>query len=247
MARKSPKSGKKAGARDTAGADDGVDRLPSKEDVLTFIRESSQKVGKREIARAFNIKGGARIALKRLIAELTDEGALSGNRRELLPKSGLPPVCVLDVIGRDDDGDLIAEPTVWEGEGERPKVLLTIAHGRQSPHEAEIGVGDRVLARVTMLEDRTSKGSASRDSRSSAYRVKSAGCWDLPRLKGDGGTIEPIDRKELRSWSVERGDEGSAKDGDLVRFDLPRRAVSTCRARGSSRRSEILTISVRSA
>ena len=31
--------------------------------------------------------------------------------------------------------------------------------------------------------------------------------------------LRTIDRKELRSWSVQPGDEENAKDGDLVRFD----------------------------
>lgn len=34
-----------------------------------------------------------------------------------------------------------------------------------------------------------------------------------------GGVIEPIDRKELKAWPV-KGDEGEAKSGDLVRYDL---------------------------
>ncbi|MEZ5774859.1 MAG: ribonuclease R [Hyphomicrobiaceae bacterium] len=38
-----------------------------------------------------------------------------------------------------------------------------------------------------------------------------------------GGTILPIDRKQLREWRVERGDEGEAAAGELVRFDVARR------------------------
>jgi ribonuclease R len=38
-----------------------------------------------------------------------------------------------------------------------------------------------------------------------------------------GGTIQPINRSELREWALQKGDEGEAKDGDLVRFDLARR------------------------
>ncbi len=41
------------------------------------------------------------------------------------------------------------------------------------------------------------------------------------RAKG-GGVIDPVDRKELKEWPIAPGDEGDAKDGDLVRFDLAR-------------------------
>ena len=57
--------------------------LPTKAELVKFIESAQTKVGKREISRAFGIKGGARIELKRLIAELTDEGILAGDRKNL--------------------------------------------------------------------------------------------------------------------------------------------------------------------
>ena len=201
--------------------------LPTKEQILDFIQSSQTKVGKREIARAFSVKGGARIALKRLLAEMADDGILSGNRKELTEKGGLPPVAVLEVIGRDDDGDLVAEPVVWEREqGEKPKVLILARRGRADEGEGDIGIGDRVLSRLTRLDEEDVEG----------YRYEAVPIKRLPkdkrRLLGiyranqrtGGGTIEPIDRKELRSWPVQRGDDGDAEDGDLVRFDLPRKS-----------------------
>ena len=44
--------------------------LPSKDDILHFVRSAAGKVGKREIARAFSVKGGDRTSLKRLLAEM---------------------------------------------------------------------------------------------------------------------------------------------------------------------------------
>jgi ribonuclease R len=42
--------------------------LPSKQDILDYLRTAPARAGKREIARAFAIKGGDRIALKTLLA-----------------------------------------------------------------------------------------------------------------------------------------------------------------------------------
>ena len=90
-------------------------RLPTKAEILDFIREAGEKVGKREIARAFNIKGQDRIELKRLLAEMSREGLIAGNRREMRKKGGLPPAfAVLEIVARDDDGELIAEPLSWD-------------------------------------------------------------------------------------------------------------------------------------
>ena len=58
--------------------------LPSKKQILDFINTSQGKAGKREIARAFGISGGAKIALKRLLAEaMLDNAGL----KDLLAKN----------------------------------------------------------------------------------------------------------------------------------------------------------------
>jgi ribonuclease R len=211
------------------------DGLPSREEILTFLRESDGKAGKREISRAFNVKGDARVELKRLLAEMTDEGLLSGTRKELNEVGRLPPVTVLEVTGRDDDGDLIAHPAVWKLSDGDPPAVLVLAHRADSPERegAAIGIGDRILARITQLDEPDVEG-----MRYEAQPIKI-----LPRdkrrllgiyraRKGGGGTIEPINRKELRAWQVRQGNEGAAKDGDLVRFDLSaknRQSVSEAR------------------
>ncbi|HUJ36994.1 MAG TPA: ribonuclease R [Hyphomicrobium sp.] len=202
-------------------------KLPDKNEILEFIRDAPGKVGKREIARAFGIKGAARLDLNRLLASLTSAGTLSGNRKGLHKRGGLPPVAVLEVTGRDSDGDLIAVPLVWEeADGERPSVLIPVHQGRgpQADIETDIAAGDRILARITELKEADVEG----------FRFEASPIRRLPREKRrllgifranrhGGGTIEPIDRKQLRSWSIRKGDEGRAKDGDLVRFDLVRK------------------------
>jgi len=203
----------------TAGA------LPTKEEILKFVEDAQEKVGKREIARAFGIKGSDRIELKRLLSELSQEGALAGRRKEVRIRSVVPPVSVLEVIGRDDEGDLIAEPLVWDrAEGPRPKVLLLKSRRFVDVGEAALTVGDRVLTRVRRLAERDVEG----------YQFEGEPLKKLPRekrrllgiyradKKHGGGLIAPVDRKVLRDWPVQPGDDGEAKDGDLVRFDLPR-------------------------
>jgi ribonuclease R len=199
--------------------------LPSREEILTFLREHEGKAGKREIARAFNIKGDARVGLKKLLAEMAAEGSLSGTKRDLHEKGKLPPVTVLEVTGRDGDGDLIARPAVWkDADGAPPTVLVLTHRARGEERDAAIGIGDRILARITELDEPDVEG----------LRYEAEAIKILPRdrrrllgifrtRKGGGGTIEPIDRKELRAWSVRQGNDGNAKDGDLVRFDLSAR------------------------
>ncbi len=55
--------------------------LPSKDEILQFIQNARVTPGKREISRAFSVKGSDRVALKQMLTEMADEGLLSGNRK----------------------------------------------------------------------------------------------------------------------------------------------------------------------
>ncbi len=126
------RKGKGARAPRTDTRPGAAQGMPSKEDILAFVQNARETVGKREIARAFGIKGGDRIALKQLLAEMADAGTLAGNRKSIKERGHLPPVAVYDITGRDRDGDLVAEPVVWDGDdGPRPKVLV------RPPHRSE--------------------------------------------------------------------------------------------------------------
>ena len=53
--------------------------LPDRDAILSFIRQSPSSVGKRQIARAFHLKGGEREALKALLNEMEERAAGQGD------------------------------------------------------------------------------------------------------------------------------------------------------------------------
>src|SRR5262245_20822732 len=204
----------------------GRSGLPSKEAILDFIKTTQDRSpGKREIARAFSVKAGDRIALKQLLAEMADEGLLSGNRKGFRDPRALPPVAVLEIVARDEEGELIAEAVGGEpGENGRERVLVLPWRGPARATEAALGQGDRILARLTRLEEADTAG----------YRYEAEPIKRLPKEKRrqlgifrarpkGGGVIDPVDRKEMKEWPIAPGDEGDARDGDLVRYDLARK------------------------
>src|SRR5262249_7586639 len=119
--------------------------FPSKDDLLAFIRQAPGKIGTREIARAFGLKNADRAALKRVLRELTDEGAIERRRKKLHQPGRL---VLTDVTARDTDGELIALPTEWDEaeHGPAPKIRVRIPR-RARPSEVA-GVGDRALLRI---------------------------------------------------------------------------------------------------
>ena len=72
--------------------------LPTKSDILRWIADNPTQTAKRDIARAFGIKGGARIDLKRMLKELEEEGHLEKRKKTYRDPEALPPVSVLSLI-----------------------------------------------------------------------------------------------------------------------------------------------------
>ncbi len=202
-----------------------ADDMPGKDEVLAFIRESPAKVGKREIARAFKIKGANRIALKQMLSELADEGLIErGARRSFAgdPKR-LPPVGVVDITGLSKDGELIATPHVWTHDGVTPP---TIVFATPRKGDVSLGVGNRVLAKLRPLSDDEGFNYEASPIRKLSSVQRAVGIF---RSFQDGGRIMPVNKKESREFKVEAAHVNGAQDGELVevqvmggaRFGLP--------------------------
>ena len=146
MARRLPGTGKNRTERPARNA-----HMPTRDEILRYIAENPDAAGKRELAKAFNLKGDARVELKQMLRELQDEGLIEKRRKRLSRPGALPQVTVLEIFGRDSDGGLVARPMEWdEADGVAPVVAVKTARhatGRQP------GVGDRVLAK-TFASDR---------------------------------------------------------------------------------------------
>jgi len=196
-----------------------VGKLPSRQEILDFLSTASRETGKREIARAFGVKGGDRIALKELLRDMADDGLIAGSRRKLSRPGGLPPVTVLEITGRDADGEFIARPAVWDEErGPAPRILMVESKREMGP---VAGVGDRVLARITPLGADAGYPYQARTIKRLARAARSL-LGIFRSLPGGTGVIDPIDRKQLKEWPVARGATGDAENGELVRFEIAR-------------------------
>ena len=187
--------------------------LPTKAEILKFIKSSPAKVGKREIARAFNLKGDRRIQLKQVLRELAEDGRVSTARKRLRGKSALRPVTVLEITRIDGDGELYAMPMDWNAdEGTPPRIRVKLKPGIAP------GNGDHVLCRIAPAENEEGVDYvASPIKLLPRERTRQLGIYRKGR---DGGIIEPIDKKALREWRIAPGETIDAADGDLVRFEV---------------------------
>ncbi len=194
-----------------------ANNLPSREALLAFITDNPGKAGKRDIARAFGIKGNDKIALKRVLKDLAQDGAVTKSRKKLSTPGALPPVTMLTVTTRDVDGDLIAVPTEWDEEqGAPPKVVLARGGGggRGRTASPSPAVGDRILARLTAGNSRDDVAYSARVIRI-VERPPETLLGVVHRIAGGHARIEPVSRKQ-RELDIAEVDLAGARDGDLV-------------------------------
>ncbi len=213
MAKQIPPKKKKAKA-----AKRKATRIPSRDQLLKFLAENPQRTSKRDISKAFNIKGTDKIELKALLRELIGEGLIEKRGKRLTEPGALPPVAVIDIVTRDRDGGLLGKPAQWN-ENELGKAPTVEFRGNAGAKGTTAGIGNRVLARVNKL---------GQSSRYSAKIIKVIPKSDnealgVIRITDAGIRLEPAARKQSE-MEIPEDLLGDAKDGDLVTVETIRGA-----------------------
>ena len=187
----------------------GPAAFPTKSELLEFMKEFKGNVSKRDIARAFHIKGPDKVQLKKMLREMEADGTIAKDRsRSLRPSDQLPGVTVIEFAGTDRHGDALARPSVWDKDETPPTIFITPPKRKNIP---ALGPGDKALARLTPIKD-------------NAYRADIMKLLQKPKqaimgvFKGgpEGGRIHPVDKKDRHDYLVERGQDGGAEHGELV-------------------------------
>jgi ribonuclease R len=185
-----------------------MSQIPTKDQILAWISDNPGHASKRDIARAFGIKGAARIDLKRILKELEAEGHLEKRKKTYRDPDRLPPVAVLQVLAPDDLGDVFCRPLEWLGEGPEPRILFAA-----KATDPALGEGDRILARMQEIEGEDHQYVARLIRRIGTNPRKILGIF---RKGAEGGRIVPIDKGSDKEWMVPAAATEGAKDGELV-------------------------------
>ena len=199
--------------------------LPTKAEILDFIRTSAGKVGKREVAQAFGIKGPAKIALKSMLKELARDGEVErSSSRRYAPRDALPDVVMVEVTEIDrDEGEALARPLDWSGA--EPPPTIRIRGDRQGGTALE--TNDRALVRIERREHGARIARLLRRIEGAPEKV--LGVY----VSGPGGgRLMPTERKVRTEFTVAAGNVGDARPGELVLAEiLPGRRMGLPQAR----------------
>ena len=207
--------------------------LPSREELIAFIggeaapngERPPARVTKRDIARAFGVKGGAKTELKLLIKDLQAEGAVAHGRKALTIQGRLPSLVVADIAERDRDGELIARPAEWGEEGPAPRILVRRSRAKRASGKRDSapapGIGARVLMRVEFDPDAAGKEPAYSGRVIKILDKLKARVFAVFRKAEDGsGRALPVEKRAAgREFRVPAGMGGEAEDGDLVAIE----------------------------
>jgi len=220
-----------------ARAQKRVGPLPSRDEVLAYIggetapdgAKPPARVTKREVARAFGVQSANKSELKILLKDLEADGAIKRGRKTLHRQGRLPALTLADILERDRNGELIAKPVEWDGEGEAPRILVRRSRDKRSGGLAP-GLGARVLLRVDFDADASGKEPAYSGRVVKIVDKAKARVLGVYRALESCGRALPVDKKGAgREIFIPAGMSGDAADGDLValetlregRFGLP--------------------------
>ncbi|MDB5700035.1 MAG: rnr [Sphingomonadales bacterium] len=178
--------------------------LPTRDQILNFITTTETAAGKREIARAFGLKGSEKIALKALLKDMADEGLIdSAPGRAFHKMGGLPKVTVFRVV--DIEGDtVLSVPENWQADGVVPPRVRVIERSKAGA----MAVGDRFLGRT---EERGA-GHVVHPMKKLAKSEEML--LGVVRKEGERYYLKPVDKRERNDTLI--SDIGDAVDGDLV-------------------------------
>jgi len=185
--------------------------MPTRAQVLEFLQSSPTVAGKREIAKAFGLKGQEKITLKALLKDMAEEGLIDGKKTAYHRMGGVPKVTVLRVA-EIDDGEPYAIPDAWSPDDAAPPPRIRVIEGRKGKGNTKIPalkVGDRILART----EETGRGWTAHPMKKLPARTD--GLMGVVELDRTGkGWLAPVDKRVRSSSPI--ADLGGAEEGQLV-------------------------------
>lgn len=184
--------------------------FPSAEDILAFIRDSSAPATKREISRAFRIQGPDRVAFKQLLKKMVEDGMIEQTAgKSYAPPQSLPEVTTVKIIEIGGDGEWLAVPEKWHGEGRAPLVII-------KPDKDDDPVGTKALVRLRRVhgQNKTYEGRIIKHFSPQEHNTHIVGTIHFP--VPDAALFFPAERGNPAPLPVPKEFLDKVKENDLV-------------------------------
>ncbi|MEM8833911.1 MAG: ribonuclease R [Pseudomonadota bacterium] len=196
--------------------------FPHPDEIYRYIADSEKPLTKRELVRAFDIKGEKRVRFKEILRELEKSGRIvkGAGQAYSVPKS-LPAVTTIIVTHIDIDGDIFAKPLDWDEKAQGPAPQIELLS------KAPLKEGDRALARLKKYTDKLYEGRVLR-------RIDQERLTVLGQVAKNarGYLLKPVDKKAKYDFEIHQNDLNGAQTHDLAMAEiLPSRGVKQRRVK----------------
>jgi ribonuclease R len=146
----------------------------------------------------------------------------SKRKKSASDQTDLPEVGVIEITDVDFDGEMVARPIGWRGEGPEPRIVVV-----PEPRMPALGRGERAVARLAKREDGSYEARLVRAVEGAPDRIVG-----IFRADRDGGRLEPTDRKVKTEFRIPQIDAAGARDGEIVLAEaLPGRRLGLPQAK----------------
>ena len=97
---------------------------PSPEELIAFLNEQTKRLSKREIARAFDLKGDSKAYLKHVLKEIETQGLIQKQGRHFATRGLLADRLNVEITGQDSNGSYIGRPVHWKEPEKEPQIII---------------------------------------------------------------------------------------------------------------------------
>ena len=136
--------------------------------------------------------------------------AESSGRKPFAARNRLPETATVQITGTNRDGEAIAKPVDWAGDGPPPQILMTPEpRGRPA-----LAPRERVLARLRPIGAGKYEGRTIKRLTDEPGRI--VGIYRPGIERGGVGRVIPTDRRAKAEWIVPAGESLDAEAGEIV-------------------------------
>ncbi len=203
-----------------------MDQLISPDRLLSYLQDINTPMTKKDLAKAFGLKGSDRIMLKEAIRDLMDSGQIQKTAQKTYALAGddnIPAVAVFQVTEVSLDGEVYARPIEnADLEKKLTDPILIDVRGKKS-----CGANDRILVKLKTIDDGEIIGLL---MRTLGEVVTKTICGRAVQTQ-KGWIVEPVNKSDRDTYRLSNPSDDLI-DGHLVEVELEQES-----GRGSLRKS----------
>lgn len=203
--------------------------IPTHQELLDYIKAIKEPVSKRDMIKAFRIKGDDRRPFKALLSQLEKSGQITRQPGQMYTApEGLSPVIVVEVFEVTSDGDLIAKPSQEDDDGVEGVVSHRIPVFQDSKKGVALALGDRALVRLSRDGE---DGYIARVIKKLEKNAVGMVMGLVVRQK-KSFILKPVSKKARFDFDIHQEDLNGAEDGNLAMAEvLPSRGLKNKRVK----------------